>query len=288
MVDDLAVNLGVLHDKIMKASSRSGKDLIQVFDDMCASTYNWASQTYKSRQQFRNEVAVVWTEGAFLVDTIYGYAAEEDQRVNLDRFDTMTKSISELINNTRSIDETSCKKTKDKDVAYYNYTTGKWFSTTLGTASSKGWNEACIKYHKKGLHVTAATPFTNYSVKTKKYSANKNALSASGAYGTTAEVKAMVNRLRNGDTLEAEFKGVGLTCAKYLITSERLDGSYMIRYSYNDWYMDTFEIANAKADGSGFTHDKKHYDGRVGKRNKGHSNWYTKPAEMFVLKYVTF
>ncbi len=292
LVDNLAINLGKLHDKILKASAQSDADLIQTYDNMCALTYNWAAQTYESRQQFREEIASVWVNGAETIDLVYGYAVPDGQKVTLDLFDTMTSDVNTLVNTTHSIDETCYRKTSGSDTAYYNYTTGKWFTTTLGTASGKGWDHGCLKFIKGKRyyhHVQVSTPFTDYYVEIGHYKARKNALSTSGTYASTAEVQAMTSRLRNGDTLEDELKKVGLTHAKYLITSESLDGWHSYWYTVNDWFMDTFEVALTTKAGGGFTSHKQHLEGRIGRhKHSGRIVWHSEPSELFVLKYVTF
>ena len=290
LINDLTVNMGVLYDTIMSASASSGKDLIQVYDDMCATSYNWSAQTYNARQNFREDIATVWAEGVLQIGTVYNYISEnsetESQEENLKRFQDMSEEIDKLINETHKIDESSYKKKSGNDDAFYNYTIGKWLTTYLGSSNAKGWDDACVKYSKRPLRVSAATPFTSYSMKTTKYTENDHALTASGAYVTTAQVKAMLARLHN-QTLKDEFDEIGLTnTAKYLITSEKLDARFEIKFTYNNWHMDTFEIALTKSDGSGFTQNKEHFDGYLGRRHKGHVNWYTKTSELFILKYV--
>lgn len=291
LVDSLATNMGVLHDKIIQASPRSGKDLIQVYDDMCATSYNWATQTASARQTFREQLATVWSEGTIIIDLVYGKAASEEQADTLTRFGTMTTNINKLINDTHVIKEDSYKKASGNKTAYYNYSAGKWFTTTLGSESSNAWNNAFTSTNKRARLVSATTPFTAHTKSCGDFRNNDHSMTCSGsAYATTAEVKAMLARLRDGQSLKEELDSIGLSNAKYLITSETLDASLHVGWHNNIWRMDTFEVASAKKDGSGYTHNKTHFDAwvRNGKRqkNKYHTNSKTAPAEMFVLKYA--
>lgn len=289
LVDNITVNLNRLYDKLMLASASDNKDLIQVYDDMCALSYNWGSQTYDMRKQFRNELAKIWVEEVTQVYAIYEAAAQDEQSATLSRLDEMTKEVKKLIGDTHKIDESCYKKTKSGADAYYNYTLGKWLTTALGSASKVGWSKAIVDYEWKTVKVE--TPFASYSKKRAKYRSNENAFTSSGLYVTTAEVKSLLARL-HGKTLGDELKSVGMVTAKYLITSERLDGSAMHSCDKNNWYMDTFEISLVKADGSGFTSGKQHFDGYRSYKSyrggtHGHVNWHTQLSDMFILKYAT-
>ncbi len=312
LINELAVNMGVLYDTIMSASAASGKDLIQVYDDMCATSYNWGKQTYDSRDNFREDIATVWTEGVYQIDTVYTYVTENDesenQEENLKRFQDMSAEIDKLISETHNIDETCYKQTKDGKTVYYCYTNAKWYTSTMGTESGKGWDNAIRKtrydsmnkkYYKKVKDISVSTPFTSYY---EKYTdlgrkgywiLNSIDYTTSGkTYATTSEIKAMAGRLHDGQTLEGELKEVGLSTAKYLITSEKLDKHYVKKSKliFNDWLMDSFEIAKAKSDGSGFVSEKKFFDGwckpKILEKPQYHENWHIDPKEMFVLSYV--
>ncbi len=290
LVDSLATNMGVLHDKIVQASPRSGKDLVQVYDDMCATSYNWAKQGVTSRTNFREQLATVWSEGTLIIETVYGKAAQDEQADTLTRFNTMTNNVNTLINTTHVIKEDSYQKTSNGKTAYYNYSAGKWFTTTLGSESKDGWDDAFYGIKRKELRIKATTPFTAHSIKCDDFRNNDHAMTSSGTYATTSEVKAMLARLRDGQTLKEELDSIKLTNAKYLITSEALDASLKVGWHNNIWRMDTFEVSACKKDGSGFTHNKTHFDGwvRNGKsqKNKYHTNSKTAPADMFILKYA--
>ena len=312
LINELTVNMGVLYDTIVCASAASGKDLVQVFDDMCATTYNWGAQTYTSRQNFRENIATVWAEGMIQIDTVYNYVTEnyenESQEANLNRFQEMTDEIDKLINETHKIDESCYKQTKGGKTALYNYTNAVWYTATQGTESGKGWDSAMLKlrtdsvlkkYYKKVTSISLATPFTSYFRKYTQgtggfYVADVDFESSGETYATTAQVRAMTSRLKGGATLEGELKDMGFTTAKYLITSEKLDrfihSKKISNTRSNDWLMDCFEVSKANSSGAGFSENKKFYDGWAkclcwGKPQY-HKNWSISPTEMFVLSYV--
>ena len=312
LINELTVNMGVLYDTIVCASAASGKDLVQVFDDMCATTYNWGAQTYTSRQNFRENIATVWAEGMIQIDTVYNYVTEnyenESQEANLNRFQEMTDEIDKLINETHKIDESCYKQTKGGKTALYNYTNAVWYTATQGTESGKGWDSAMLKlrtdsvlkkYYKKVTSISLATPFTSYFRKYTQgtggfYVADVDFESSGETYASTAQVRAMTSRLKGGATLEGELKDMGFTTAKYLITSEKLDrfihSKKISNTRSNDWLMDCFEVSKANSSGAGFSENKKFYDGWAkclcwGKPQY-HKNWSINPTEMFVLSYV--
>ena len=289
LVDELARNLGVFYDSIVKASAISGKDLIQVYDDMCATSFNWGSQAYSQRQAFRNEIAAVWVVGLAQIDTIYGVAVPDEQAELLDRLDTMNKNVNVLINETHQIDESCAKKNKDKKDAYYNYTTGKWLTVTNGTESGNSW-------------LINATPFTKYELKYRIKGGyffpsiiDEDSLhfSSSGtSFASTSEVKAMVERLQDGKSLKTELEEIGFKTVKYLITSEKLvlddRRQQRIIIKFFNWQMDTFEVSNATRKNASFTSNKKHFSALGRGEKYRFAEWATKPSEMFVLSYVKF
>ena len=287
LLNELAINLGVLYTKTMKADATSGKDLIQVYDDMCASSYNWASQAYKSRQSFRNEISAVWVVGISQLTLIYGGAADGAQDETLNVFSERTKNLNKIINETHVINESCCKKTSGSITAYYNYTNSKWYSFTLGSQTTCGWTYVTTPFSESakanGWYGKFLIGFDS------KYHMNK--LKPTGKkYATTPEIKAMTERLHDKKTLEDELKELGATYAKYLVSSEKFDDSeykkQSVRY-HADWLMDTFEVAKADREGNGFTANMKHLEGLFVfyPKLKAWKNWATKPEEMFVLNY---
>ena len=260
LLNDLAINLGVLYNKTMKADTASGKDLIQIYDDMCASTYNWASLAYNSRQNFRNEISSVWVLGYSQICAIYGAVANGAQDETLKVFEERNKNLNKLINTTHAIDESCCKKGLGSNTAYYNYTNAKWYSFSVGSDVYLDWSYT-------------TTPFTESTTRKK--------------YAKTAEVKAMTRRLAEGKTLEDELKELKVSYAKYLITSEKRTGSEfsnLLRRFH--WLMDTFEVAKANKAGAGFTSNQKHLDAMYYPLRGTFEKMSETPAsEMFVLTY---
>ena len=260
LLNDLAINLGVLYNKTMKADAASGKDLIQIYDDMCASTYNWASLAYNSRQNFRNEISSVWVLGYSQICAIYGAAANGAQDQTLKVFEERNKNLNKLINTTHAISESCCKKAAGSKTAYYNYTNAKWYSFSVGQSLFLDWSYT-------------TTPFTENWTRKK--------------YAKTAEVKAMTRRLGDGKTLEDEFKELKVSYTKYLVTSEKLNGngSSSLLRRFN-WLMDTFEVAKANKAGDGFTSNQKHLDAMYYPTRGTFDKISETPAsEMFVLTY---
>lgn len=321
-IDQLAQKLGVLHDTMIKASSRTKKDLIAVYDEMCALSCNWGVQAYADRQQFREKLAVVWACGASMVDLVYGAAASDEQADNLARFDKMTADVNTLVNTTHAINPSCCWINDDEEMVrdqmyfdpllefgvgmnsehpskLYCYTTGKWYESMTGDRSATGWNDPFAKSYgnrKNGGH-RASTPFMTHETKLDKHGNDNdfdyrtNAFKTTAAtYATTAEIKALLPRLRDGQTLGGELESVGFQTAKYLITSEQLNANLRVGYHLNDWVMDTFDVTVATANANGFTAAQKHFDGFVrngkSKNDKYHTNWHTAEREMFVLKYA--
>ena len=114
LIDNLATDLGVLYDKIMGADSSTDHDLITLYDELMALSYNWGAQTYASRQNFRTSLATVWTNGAEIVALAYGIQTKDFEASNgktgwswrsyLDTLDEQTKNVNTLINETHAID----------------------------------------------------------------------------------------------------------------------------------------------------------------------------------------
>ena len=112
-IDNLATDLGVFYDLIMSADATTNSDLISVYDEMMALSYNWGAQTYKLRQNFRTTLASTWANGAQIVSLAYGIQTKDaeagktqtgvNRRSYLSTLDWETRNLSTLINETRAI-----------------------------------------------------------------------------------------------------------------------------------------------------------------------------------------
>ena len=112
-IDNLATDLGVFYDLIMSADASTNSDLISVYDEMMALSYNWGAQTYKLRQNFRTTLASTWANGAQIVSLAYGIQTKDaeagktqtgvNRRSYLSTLDWETRNLSTLINETRAI-----------------------------------------------------------------------------------------------------------------------------------------------------------------------------------------
>ena len=132
IINDLATNLGKLYGVIVKASPKDNRDIISVYDELMARSYNWGAQTYENRQSFRNALASTWANGAQIVALAYGCEDSEGARreTYLNNLDRQTKEISKLINQTHAIDSSSYRYMQGKTLknnlaelgAYKDYT----------------------------------------------------------------------------------------------------------------------------------------------------------------------
>ena len=306
-IDNIATDLNVLYNIIMKASSADNRDLITVYDDLMAQSYNWGAQTYMQRRNFRGLLASVWTNAAQIVELAYGSEDDEAKRRTnyLDLLDTQTKNVSKLINETHAIDsnvythKTGVSEDASAEASYYCNTTGRWYAASLGKNSATKWTDPFAKPYgnRKNGGYRASTPFAVHDARysddpSKSFDFRKNGFPAeTPTYATTAEVKAMLQRLPAGQTLDKELLSVGFSTAKYLITSEQLESSGHVGFHDNNWNMDTFEVAKATATSNAFTSLKTHFKATVrngkSKKNKYRTKSWTDPADMFVLKYVS-
>ncbi len=113
-LDELATNMGELYAIICKADSATSHDLIAVYDEMMALSYNWGIQTYKYRQSFRGSLANVWTNAAQVLQLAYGAQTEAaeagkagnlgSKRSYLDELDAQSKEVNAIVNERHKID----------------------------------------------------------------------------------------------------------------------------------------------------------------------------------------
>lgn len=280
LIDNLATDMGVLFYLITNADSSTGHDLVLVYDDLMSQSYNWGSQTYAQRQNFRSKLASIWANGYTMVTIAYGVTGNKNY---LDELDKQSETIKKIINEARAIDP-SCY-ISDDGLRHYCNTTGKWYASLRGSDTAdkwdKGFQTVTNKMTKPTVH--AASPFRTYTY--RGFSGGADTV-WDGCYLNTTEAKMLTSKLHDGQTLKAELEEAGFSTAKYLVTSDRFDRASKIVYLNNDWYMDTFEVAACTKAGDGFTHDKKHYDGSyrfaVVKYIK-HINWYTDCGDLFAL-----
>ncbi|MCI9130050.1 MAG: hypothetical protein HFJ65_07085 [Eggerthellaceae bacterium] len=106
IIDELATDLGQLYHVIMNADSSTNHNLIQVYDDLMAQSYNWGLQTFEQRQLFRANLANIWVNGAQMVMLAYGNSGDHD--AYLDELDKQTKSLDALINQTMVLSADTC------------------------------------------------------------------------------------------------------------------------------------------------------------------------------------
>ncbi len=280
LIDNLATDMGVLFYLITNADSSTGHDLVLVYDDLMSQSYNWGSQTYAQRQNFRSKLASIWANGYTMVTIAYGVTGNKNY---LDELDKQSETVKKIINEARAIDP-SCY-ISDDGLRHYCNTTGKWYTSLIGSDTAdkwdKGFQSVTNKWTKPTVH--ASSPFRAYTY--RGYSGGADT-AWDGCYLNTTEAKMLTSKLHDGQTLKAELEEAGFSTAKYLVTSDRFDRTDKVVYVNNDWYMDTFEIAACTKAGDGFTHDKKHYDGSyryaLVKYIK-HINWYTDCGDLFVL-----
>ena len=113
-LDELATNMGEFYAIICKADSATSHDLVAVYDEMMALSYNWGMQTYKYRQSFRGSLATVWTNAAQVLRLAYGAQTEDaeagkagnlgSKRSYLDELDAQSKEVNAIVNERHKID----------------------------------------------------------------------------------------------------------------------------------------------------------------------------------------
>ncbi len=366
-LDELATNMGELYTIICKADSATSHDLVAVYDEMMALSYNWGTQTYRYRQSFRGSLACVWTNAAYVLRLAYGAQTEAaeagtsgslgSKRSYLDELDAQSKEVNAIVNERHKIDIGCARSgggwgtlyeysryddyrfqdwideintfvddpqekaealaraegTRDMVAALkaantgsgplvlYCNTTGTWARGLRGSDTADKWDKGFVSYTgswwKKSVKAHLASPFRAYTYDqlnerhvVDEHLHFKPATSWDSSYFNTAQANAMLSRLADGTTLKAELEDVGLTTAKYLVTSERFDNTERFFYDNNDWYFDSFETAKATNKNKAFTKEKQHYD--ASKREAvvvgvKHVNWMTSASDMFVLQKTT-
>ena len=219
-------------------------------------------------------------------------------------FDLGGYSLDEIEDEIKKIDETKqyiyllkSLGAGQSPLTLYCNTTGTWVQTLNGADTTNKWDKAFMYAtgYATGNAFVAATgwkvcsPFMEYSV-TSSGGSTTSSTSWDSLYLNTSQVTAMTNKLHGQTTFKQEMESVGFKTAKYLVTSEKYDGANRVVYRNNDWFYDTFEVEMSKLSDHAFTRNKQHYN--ASERNAvvctiNHINWFTKPAEMFVLKKVT-
>lgn len=108
-VDTIANELLILHDRLMTPnySGKGGSNLVEMYDNLMAKSYNWGVQTYPARKSFRENLALVWAQGAQIVQLAYGSVDDGEYTDVLNELDEKTRGVNKLINEQCKIDITS-------------------------------------------------------------------------------------------------------------------------------------------------------------------------------------
>lgn len=108
-IDAIADELPVLYNRLMTPnySGKGGSNLVEMYDNLLAKSYNWGVQTFPLRGSFRENLALVWAQGAQMVQLAYGANDDGEYADVLNELDEMTRGVDKLINEQCKIDITS-------------------------------------------------------------------------------------------------------------------------------------------------------------------------------------
>lgn len=297
-IESMAVNLGELAMFISKADAFSNKGLIDVYDSMAASAYNWKAAASGVRAQYRKTVGDAWSSGSAVLLALLGtpsYSASYGGV--LANLQSHTKMVSKAIDgskddlNSHTVEAgayTLVSKSglvKPTGKAYFCYTTNEWYTFCTGSMSTVKWDRAFAKSKKRGrtFDYDADMPFIawhNDSASPKWES----------IYMSTTAAKSLVARSAGNRSLHSEIAMFYPDMPRYILTSVSLDLKPAAQPKNNNiWRSDTFDRTSDSV--TELKENMVHFDGYINswafKKSEKVSKSSTDMADMAVIAKVT-
>lgn len=276
----------------------SNKGLIDVYDGMAASAYNWKAAAAGVRTQYRKAVGDAWGSGSAVLLSLLGtpsYSASYGGV--LANLQSDTKMVSKAIDsgkddlNSHTVEAGAYELVsknglvKPTGKAYFCYTTNEWYTFCTGSMSTVKWDRAFAKSKKRGrvFDYDADMPFIawhNDSTSPKWES----------VYMSTTGAKSLVARSAGNRSLHSEIAMFHPDMPRYILTSVSLDLKPAAQPKNNNiWRSDTFERTSDSV--TELKENMIHFDGHIKswafKKSEKVSVSSTEPGDMAVIAKVT-
>lgn len=89
LLEAMTTDMGELYDLIVEADAANGRNLVNVYDQMMALSYNWGAQTYNNRQSFRDNLASTWASALYDIRLLYGVSDPEGNEEYLNQLEAV-------------------------------------------------------------------------------------------------------------------------------------------------------------------------------------------------------